>query len=89
MTVSQTRQIFTRLLRQPAPSPEEIAEEVTRVLRRNEEARIYSLAREDRHVSSTTIATRFKLVSYVDVESVTVKLLLTAGNASTKGAAPD
>ena len=32
------------------------------------------LARENRHVSSTTIATRFKLVSYVDVESVTVKL---------------
>jgi hypothetical protein len=29
------------LLRHPAPSPEEIAEEVTRVLRRNEESRIY------------------------------------------------
>jgi hypothetical protein len=35
------RQIFTRLLRHPAPSPEEIAAEVTRVLRRNEESRIY------------------------------------------------
>jgi hypothetical protein len=35
------RQIFTRLLRHPAPTPEEIAEVVTRVLRRNEESRIY------------------------------------------------
>ena len=41
VTASQTRQIFTRLLRRPAPRPEEIAEEVTRVLRRNEETRIY------------------------------------------------
>jgi len=41
ITASQTRQIFTRLLRHPAPSPEEIAEEITRVLRRNEESRIY------------------------------------------------
>ena len=39
--MSQVREIFTRLLRDPAPSPERIAEEVTRVLRRNEEARIY------------------------------------------------
>ncbi len=30
-----------RLLRTPAPSPERIAEEITRVLRRKEEARIY------------------------------------------------
>jgi hypothetical protein len=37
ITASQTRQIFARLLRHPAPSPEEI----TRVLRRNEESRIY------------------------------------------------
>ncbi len=35
------RQVFTRLLRHPAPSPEAIAEEVTRVLLRNEESRIY------------------------------------------------
>jgi hypothetical protein len=35
------RQIFTRLLGQPAPTPEAIAEVVTRVLRRNEESRIY------------------------------------------------
>ncbi len=35
------RQVFTRLLRHPAPTPEEIAEEVTRVLWRNEESRIY------------------------------------------------
>jgi hypothetical protein len=34
------RQVFTRLLRHPAPTPEAIAEEVTRVLRRNEESRI-------------------------------------------------
>jgi hypothetical protein len=41
VTVSQVREIFTRLLRSPAPSPERIAEEITRVLRRKEEARIY------------------------------------------------
>ena len=37
----QTREIFTRLLRKPPPSPEQIVEEINRVLRRNEEARIY------------------------------------------------
>jgi hypothetical protein len=41
VTVSQVREIFTRLLRSPAPSPERIAAEVTRVLRRKESARIY------------------------------------------------
>jgi SRSO17 transposase len=41
ITVSQMRQVFTRLLRHPAPSAEEIAAEVSRVLRRNEESRIY------------------------------------------------
>ncbi len=41
VTLSQLRQIFTRLLRCPAPPAEEIADEVTRVLRRNEESRIY------------------------------------------------
>ena len=41
MTVSQVREIFTRLLRSPAPSPERIAEVVTRVLWRKEAARIY------------------------------------------------
>ena len=41
MTVSQVREIFTRLLRTPAPSPEWIAEVVTRVFRRKEEGRIY------------------------------------------------
>ncbi len=35
------RQVFARLLRHPAPNPEEIAAEITRVLRRNEESRIY------------------------------------------------
>ncbi len=41
MTVSQVREIFTRLLRVPAPSPERIAAEVTRVLWRKEAVRIY------------------------------------------------
>ena len=41
MTVSQVREIFTRLLRSPAPSPERIAEVVSRVLWRKEAARIY------------------------------------------------
>jgi hypothetical protein len=41
LTVAQTREIFTRLLRNPPPSPEQIADEINRVLRRNEEARIY------------------------------------------------
>jgi hypothetical protein len=40
MTVSQVREVFTRLLRVPAPSPERIAAEVTRVLWRKEAARI-------------------------------------------------
>ena len=41
MTVSQVREVFTRLLRSPAPSPERIAEIVSRVLWRKEAARIY------------------------------------------------
>jgi hypothetical protein len=41
LTVSPVRQVFTRLLRRPRPSVRQIAEEVNRVLRRNEEARIY------------------------------------------------
>ena len=41
VTVSQVREIFTRLLRLPAPSPERIAAVVTRVLWRKEAARIY------------------------------------------------
>ena len=41
MTVSQVREVFTRLLRVPAPRPERIAAEVTRVLWRKEAARIY------------------------------------------------
>ena len=41
VTVPQTRQILSRLLRDPPPPPEEIARVVTRVLRRNEESRIY------------------------------------------------
>lgn len=41
MTVSQTREIFTRLLRNPPPTPRQIARQITCVLTRNEEARIY------------------------------------------------
>lgn len=41
MTVPQIREVFSRLLRNPAPSAIVIAEEVTRVLQRNEAARIY------------------------------------------------
>ena len=41
MTVSQMREIFTRLLRVPARSLEWIAAIVTRVLLRKEAARIY------------------------------------------------
>ena len=36
MTVSQTRQIFTCLLRQPSPTLKEITEHISGVLRRNE-----------------------------------------------------
>ena len=35
------REVFARLLQPDPPSPERIAAEVSRVLRRNEEARIY------------------------------------------------
>jgi hypothetical protein len=41
MTVPQARHILARLLRDPPPSPVEIARVVSRVLRRNEESRIY------------------------------------------------
>ena len=36
------REVMSRLLRQPRMSAREIAEELTRVLRRTEEARIYA-----------------------------------------------
>ena len=42
VTVPQVREIFTRLLRDPPPRPGEIARQVSAVLRRNEEDRIYS-----------------------------------------------
>ncbi len=35
------REVFARLLQRDPPSPRRIAEEVSRVLRRSEEARIY------------------------------------------------
>jgi hypothetical protein len=41
MTVSQVRQIFTELLHKRPATPQEIAQKVSQVLRRNEEARIY------------------------------------------------
>jgi hypothetical protein len=41
VTVPQVREVFTRLLRSPAPNPERIAEVVTRVLWRKEAARVY------------------------------------------------
>ena len=41
MTVSQMREIFSRLLRNPPPTPRQIARQITRVLSRNEESRIY------------------------------------------------
>jgi hypothetical protein len=39
--VPQLREVFARLLQPDPPSPQQIAEEVSRVLRRTEEARIY------------------------------------------------
>ena len=41
MTVSQVREVFTRLLRNPPPTPWRIARQITRVLTRNQESRIY------------------------------------------------
>jgi hypothetical protein len=41
ITVPQARHILVRLLRDPPPGADEIARVVTRVLRRNEESRIY------------------------------------------------
>jgi hypothetical protein len=41
LTVPQLREVFARLLQAEPPSPRRIAAEVSRVLRRNEEARIY------------------------------------------------
>ena len=38
---TQLREVFARLLRPDPPSPARIAKEVSRVLRRTEEARIY------------------------------------------------
>jgi len=42
MTVAQMRELFTRLLRNPPPTPRQIARQITLVLTRNEESRIYS-----------------------------------------------
>ena len=41
MTVPQLHEVFARLLQPNPPGPSRIAAEVSRVLRRNEEARIY------------------------------------------------
>jgi SRSO17 transposase len=50
LTASQFRQVFTRLLPRPRPTARQIADEINRVLRRTEEARIYSwIARHNRY----------------------------------------
>ena len=41
MTVAQLREVFARLLQPDPPSARQIAEAVSQVLRRTEEARIY------------------------------------------------
>jgi hypothetical protein len=41
VTVPQVHELFSRLLRDPPPTARQIADAVTAVLRRNEEARIY------------------------------------------------
>jgi hypothetical protein len=41
LTVPQLREVFARLLQPDPPSPQRIAAEVSRVLRRTEESRIY------------------------------------------------
>src|SRR5438093_4281374 len=41
ITVPQVRDLFSQLLQHPAPTTERIADTLTNVLRRNEEARIY------------------------------------------------
>ena len=41
MTAPQVRELFTQLLRNPPPTPRQIAHQITRVLTRNEESRIY------------------------------------------------
>ena len=41
IAVPQARHILARLLRDRPPSPDEVARVATRVLRRNEESRIY------------------------------------------------
>ncbi len=41
ITMPQVRQIFTKLLQYPPPPPAHIAKEITSVLKRTEEARIY------------------------------------------------
>ena len=41
VTVPQVRTIFTELQQEPSASPQRVAEVVSQVLRRNEEARIY------------------------------------------------
>jgi len=41
ITLPQVREIFSRLLQHPAPTPADIAAIITQVLRRSEEVRIY------------------------------------------------
>jgi hypothetical protein len=42
LTPPQVRQVFSCLLRNPPPEPQQIADQVNRVLRRSEESRIYA-----------------------------------------------
>ena len=62
MTVSQVREIFTRLLHVPPPSPERIAEEVTRVLWRKEAVRILQVAQGHGGLPAPAATTGYQLI---------------------------
>jgi len=50
LSASLLRQVFARVLRRPRPTARQIADEINRVLRRTEEARIYHwVARHNRY----------------------------------------
>jgi hypothetical protein len=59
VTVGQMRAIFTELLRKHPPTAREIAEAVSRVLRRNEEARIYHWYSKTKEFPPRRIASGF------------------------------
>ena len=68
--MSQVREVFTRLLRVPAPSPERIAAEVSRVLRQKEAARFRDLLAPGQEVM--TGSGFFGTVSAVDGDRITL-----------------